>query len=65
MFSEVYFKYAAGVFQGRRRGMLDGFSPEPGDRRQELRVEVRKALRRCFNKKIARRPLILPVILEL
>ncbi len=32
---------------------------------EELRVEVRKALRRCFNKRIARRPLILPVILEL
>ena len=32
---------------------------------EELRVEVRKVLRRCFNKKIARRPLILPVILEL
>lgn len=32
---------------------------------EELRVEVRKALRRCFNKKIARRPLILPVILVL
>jgi ribonuclease J len=32
---------------------------------EELRVEVRKTLRRCFNKNIARRPLILPVILEL
>ncbi len=32
---------------------------------EELRVEVRKVLRRCFNKRIARRPLILPVILEL
>ncbi|MDX2494578.1 MAG: ribonuclease J [Desulfuromusa sp.] len=32
---------------------------------EELRVEVRKTLRRCFNKQIARRPLILPVILEL
>jgi ribonuclease J len=32
---------------------------------EELRVEVRKTLRRCFNKIIARRPLILPVILEL
>jgi ribonuclease J len=32
---------------------------------EELRVEVRKTLRRCFNKKIARRPLILPVILQL
>ncbi len=32
---------------------------------EELRVEVRKVLRRCFNKRIARRPLIIPVILEL
>ncbi|PLY07420.1 MAG: ribonuclease J [Desulfuromonas sp.] len=32
---------------------------------EELRVEVRKVLRRCFNKSIARRPLILPLILEL
>lgn len=32
---------------------------------EELRVEVRKVLRRCFNKGIARRPLIIPVILEL
>jgi len=32
---------------------------------EELRVQVRKALRRCFNKRVARRPLILPVILEL
>ena len=32
---------------------------------EELRVEVRKTLRRCFNKRIARRPLILPLILQL
>jgi len=32
---------------------------------EELRVEVRKVLRRFFNRTIARRPLILPVILEL
>ena len=32
---------------------------------EELRVEVRKSLRRFFNKTIERRPLILPVILEL
>ncbi len=31
----------------------------------ELRVEVRKALRRLFNKKLDRRPLILPIILTL
>ncbi len=32
---------------------------------EELRVEVRKVLRRHFNKRIARRPLILPLILQL
>ncbi|PLX89022.1 MAG: ribonuclease J [Desulfuromonas sp.] len=32
---------------------------------EELRVECRKTLRRLFNRHIARRPLILPVILEL
>jgi ribonuclease J len=32
---------------------------------EELRVEVRKTLRRFFNRTIERRPLILPVIMEL
>jgi ribonuclease J len=32
---------------------------------EELRVEVRKCLRRLFNKKMERRPLILPIIMEL
>ncbi|MDT8441392.1 MAG: ribonuclease J [Desulfuromonadales bacterium] len=32
---------------------------------EELRVEVRKTLRRLFNKRIERRPLILPVIMQL
>ncbi len=32
---------------------------------EELRVEVRKILRRLFNKTMARRPLILPIIMEL
>ncbi len=32
---------------------------------EELRVEVRKTLRRLFNKTMARRPLILPIIMEL
>jgi len=32
---------------------------------EELRVEVRKTLRRFFNRAIERRPMILPVILEL
>ncbi len=32
---------------------------------EELRVEVRKTLRRFFNKSMQRRPLILPVIMEL
>ena len=33
--------------------------------REELRLEVRKTLRRFFNRTIERRPLILPVIMEL
>ncbi len=32
---------------------------------EELRVEVRKALRRFFNRTIQRRPLIVPIIMEL
>jgi ribonuclease J len=32
---------------------------------EELRVEVRKTLRRLFNKTMDRRPLILPIIMEL
>jgi ribonuclease J len=32
---------------------------------EELRVEVRKVLRRLFNRKMDRRPLILPIIMEL
>lgn len=32
---------------------------------EELRVNVRKTLRRLFNKNLARRPLILPLVLEL
>ena len=32
---------------------------------EELRVEVRKTLRRLFNKTFSRRPLILPIIMEL
>jgi len=32
---------------------------------EELRVEVRKTLRRLFNKAFSRRPLILPIIMEL
>ena len=45
--------------------MLDEHSREAVTDWEELRVEVRKTLRRLFNKKMARRPLILPVIMEL
>ncbi|SHJ30549.1 ribonuclease J [Malonomonas rubra DSM 5091] len=45
--------------------LLDEHSLDAVSDWEELRVEVRKALRRCFNKKVARRPLILPVILQL
>ena len=47
------------------RQMLDDHSQEAMADWEELRVEVRKILRRLFNKKIERRPLILPIIMEL
>ena len=45
--------------------MLEEHSPTAIADLEELRVEVRKILRRLFNKTMARRPLILPVIMEL
>ncbi|MCW9050252.1 MAG: ribonuclease J, partial [Deltaproteobacteria bacterium] len=47
------------------RDLLTEHSQEMLSDWEELRVEVRKVLRRCFNKRIARRPLILPLILQL
>jgi ribonuclease J len=44
--------------------LLAGFGPDILGDREELEVEVRKCLRRFFNRSIDRRPLILPVILE-
>ena len=46
-------------------GMLEEHSKEAMGDWEELRVEVRKTLRRLFNKAIDRRPLILPIIMEL
>lgn len=45
--------------------MLAEHSAEAMANWEELRVEVRKTLRRLFNKRMDRRPLILPVIMEL
>lgn len=45
--------------------MLNDYTVELLGDWEELRVEVRKVLRRHFNKTIARRPLILPLILQL
>jgi len=45
--------------------MLAEHKPEALADWEELRVEVRKTLRRFFNRSIERRPMILPVILEL
>jgi len=45
--------------------MLEEHSREAMTDWEELRVEVRKTLRRLFNKTIDRRPLILPIIMEL
>ena len=45
--------------------MLGSHSREAMADWEELRVEVRKTLRRLFNKTMDRRPLILPIIMEL
>ena len=45
--------------------MLAEHSREAMSDWEELRVEVRKTLRRLFNKTMDRRPLILPIIMEL
>ncbi len=47
------------------RDTLDEHSLEAIADWEELRVEVRKGLRRFFNRNLQRRPLILPVIMEL
>ncbi len=47
------------------RELLAEQSPEAVADWEELRVNVRKTLRRLFNRSLGRRPLILPVILEL
>ena len=44
--------------------MLAEHSPEALADWEELRVDVRKTLRRFFNRSIERRPMILPIILE-
>jgi ribonuclease J len=43
---------------------LAEITPETAGERETLEVEVRKCLRRFFNRTIERRPLILPIILE-
>jgi len=60
-------EYAAFLDQARQAvvDMLAGQKTETLADQEELRVEVRKTLRRFFNKSIDRRPMILPVILEL
>lgn len=45
--------------------LLDHHQPEVLSDLEEVKVEVRKVLRRFFNRSIERRPMILPVILKL
>jgi len=47
------------------RDLIDEQSLEAITDWEELRVNVRKTLRRLFNRSLARRPLILPLVLEL
>jgi ribonuclease J len=44
--------------------LLHEHSPEAVSDWEEMQVEVRKTLRRLFNRTMNRRPLILPVVFE-
>jgi ribonuclease J len=59
--SAAYLEEARGVV----RGALAEHSLEAIADWEEVRIEVRKALRRFFNRTLQRRPVILPVIMEL
>jgi len=59
--NQNYLAEAAGVV----RQILAEHSPAAVSDWEELRVEVRKGLRRFFNRTIDRRPMILPLIMEL
>lgn len=55
------------ILEAARRQLCDTLAevaPEAAGEQETLEVEVRKCLRRFFNRTIERRPLILPVILE-
>jgi len=59
--SAAYLEEARGVV----RAALAEHSLEAISDWEEVRIEVRKALRRFFNRTLERRPVILPVIMEL
>lgn len=59
--SRVYLEAACEVV----RQTLAEHSPAARGDQEEIKTEVRKALRRFFNRTIERRPVILPVIMEL
>ena len=50
----------------RRRGNRNGNAPAKRDRPNSgVKEEIRRALKRFFNKALDRRPVILPVIIEI
>lgn len=58
----------AGLMDAARKIVLDtlaGVSAEAKSEQLEVKEEVRRALRRFFNKALERRPVILPVIIEM
>jgi len=59
---------SAGLIEGARRVVVEalgGVSMEAKTEQLEVKEEVRRALRRFFNKALERRPVILPVIIEI
>ncbi|TAN64453.1 ribonuclease J [bacterium] len=58
----------AGLIDGAKEAVIEalgGLNAEAKTETLEVKEEIRKALRRFFNKRLERRPVILPVIMEI
>ncbi len=56
------------IMEDARRAVLDAWEEAGLEARKdpaEIKTDIRKALRRFFNKRLDRKPMIIPVVLEL
>ncbi|HLC18794.1 MAG TPA: ribonuclease J [Thermodesulfobacteriota bacterium] len=64
----VFEEESAELIEGAKavvRATLDGINAEARSEQLEVEEEIRRALRRFFNKSLDRRPVILPIIIEI